>query len=89
MPDISIADRPEAERRYYQLVEAAGTDTDRLLLAIAYGIREAGMTTDHPHIQAMLAYCSAYDASAPAAGAVRMKTPQPAGSGPTVGVDLH
>ena len=88
MTNSPIADRPKAERRYYQLVEAAGTDTDRLLLAIAYGIREAGMTTDHPHIRAMLAYCTAYDTPVQA-GTVMVRTPQHADTGKTFGADLH
>ncbi len=88
MPDSPIADRPAAERRYYQLVEAAGTDIDRLLFAVAFGIREAGMTAEHPHIRAMLAYCMAYEAPGPAS-TVLAKAPQPAGSGKAIGIALH
>lgn len=88
MPDSSHADRSAAERRYYALVDAAGTDTDLLLFAVAFGIREAGMTTDHPHIRAILAYCAAHEPSMQA-GTVMAERPQPASSGKARGIDLH
>lgn len=67
MPDSPTAEMLTAERRYYQLVDAAGADIELLCFAIAFGIREAGMTTDHPHIRAMLDYCTAHETSRQAA----------------------